>query len=144
MIPLHVAARAYVGVPWVHKGRKGSELDCAGLAARAARDLGWNVFDLRDYPRRAPNVGQLEAQIELNLGPPVARGPVAIDLLMPDDIVSMRMSPKGRVRHVGIVGAHPQGGLSLIHTDSNIGRVVEQRIDADILSRIAGVYRRAV
>jgi hypothetical protein len=42
------------------------------------------------------------------------------------------------------VGAHPEGGLSLIHTDSYIGRVVEQRIDETILARIAAVYRRAV
>lgn len=143
MSELYLEARKYLNVRWEHQGRDDSELDCVGLGVFAARSLGWSVVDRRDYSKR-PKKQQLEAALEENLGPAVLRNP-SMESLRPNDVVGMKMSPKGRVRHVGIVGVHPEGfGLSLIHTDSNIGRVVEQRIDEAILSRIAVVHRRAV
>lgn len=142
MTELHEAARRYLGVRWVHRGRTESELDCVGLGVVAAQDLGWEVLDRDDYSRR-PLQGQLEAQLQANFGPPVLTAPFCRKQLQPNDVVAMRFAKNGRVRHVGIVGKHPEGGLSLIHTDSAIGRVVEQRIDQHLLARIASVYRRS-
>lgn len=46
----------------------------------------------------------------------------------------------GAVRHVGIVGEHPDG-LSLIHTNTAVGRVTEARIDQKWSRRIVAIYR---
>lgn len=142
MTELHVAARRYVGVPWVHRGRSSERIDCVGLAVVAAQELGWAVEDLADYPRHTSG-NRLQAQIEKNLGAPVCVFP-ALEDLQPNDVVTLRYGKHGRMRHVGVVGVHPEGGLSLIHADGRIGRVVEQRIDAQSITRFVNVYRRAV
>lgn len=143
MTELHIAARRYVGASWVHRGRSPDQLDCVGLAVVAAQDIGWSVEDLFDYRRHASG-GKLEAQIELNLGSPVMTRGASLQNLQPNDVVTLRYGKHGRIRHVGVVGVHPEGGLSLIHADGHIGRVVEHRIDPQTLSRIANVYRRSV
>jgi hypothetical protein len=61
--------------------------------------------------------------------------------LRPGDAVAMAY---GRpIRHVGIVAEHPAypAYLSLIHTDSTLGRVTEHILDAKWLRRIRQVYR---
>jgi len=45
-------ARRYKGVPYKHQGRTQWGLDCAGLLAITARDLGIPFKDRHDYPRR--------------------------------------------------------------------------------------------
>jgi lipoprotein Spr len=137
---LHIAARRHLGVPFKHRGRDPQKgIDCVGLAVLAAIECGWTVQDLPVYGR-LPKDGQLEAQLAAN-ATRICTNPT-LDQLQPGDLVAIRFSPRDAVRHVGIVGDHPHG-LSLIHTDSHIGRVVEQRIDETILARIAAVYRRA-
>jgi hypothetical protein len=140
MTELYLAARRYVGTPWDHRGRTSDAIDCIGLAVTSARDCGWEVIDVADYSRR-PTKGRLEAHIGAHLGPPVCVFPTLADLL-PSDVVTMRYGRHGRMRHVGVVAAHPEGGLSLIHADGRIGRVVEQRIDAQLISFFVNVYRR--
>lgn len=147
---LHIAARRYIGVPFRHLGRNPARaLDCVGLGVVAAREMGWEVEDLGNYSKDPAN-GVLEAMLERNCGAPVAREPVQLSDMQPGDVVAIHfdgqrvskgLPSKWPVRHVGIVGIH-EGRLTLIHTDSHIGRVVEQSIDATILSRIAAVYRR--
>ena len=133
---IHHEARKYLGTPFRHRGRDPVVgIDCVGLAVLAARDCGWDVQDLADYTRH-PKGGLLESMLRLNCGAPVSD-------MQAGDLVAIRYAHAGPVRHVGIVGDHPHG-LSLIHTDSHIGRVVEQRIDQSITARIAAVYRRAV
>lgn len=145
---IHIAARQYLGTPFRHRGREPfAGIDCVGLAVLAARECGWEVQDLPDYSR-FPIGEQLDAQLRLNCGAPVAASPRLSDM-QPGDLISIRMDgPKGPVNHVGIVGDHPHG-LSVIHTYGRIargggraGKVVEHRIDAEFLSRIQFVYRR--
>jgi cell wall-associated NlpC family hydrolase len=134
---LDEAARRYLGVPFKHQGRDPAVgIDCVGLGQLACRDCGVAVPDWTDYARH-PHAGLLESRLRAVFGPPHSD-------MQPGDIVAMRFAgDRGPVRHVGIVGEHPHG-LSLIHTDSRLGRVVEHRIDDHWRARIAGVYRRAV
>lgn len=149
---LHEAARRYIGVPFRHLGRDPSRhLDCVGLAVIAAREIGWSVEDLAGYAKDPAN-GVLEAMLERNCGGPVAREPVQISDLRVGDVVAIHfdgqrvskgLPSKWPVRHVGIIGDHPDDGRpTLIHTDAYLGRVTEQGVDKTILSRIAAVYRR--
>lgn len=144
MTELYEAARRYVGALWDHRGRSSEKLDCAGLAVVAARDVGWLVHDMSDY-RRHPSGGQLEAQIEMNMGPPVMVRGASLDNLQPNDVVTLRYGKHGRIRHVGVIGAHSEGGLSIIHADGlETRRVVEHRLEPQTVSLIANVYRRTV
>lgn len=134
-------ARLMLGVPFLHLGRSAKGTDCIGLAAYAysypARKLP------SDYPRDPLN-GELEKEIRAALGPPVLefqRGGAEARFLRPDDLVLMAY--RDPIRHVGIVGSHPAfpGHLSLIHTDSTVGKVVEHILDFKWLRRIREVYR---
>jgi cell wall-associated NlpC family hydrolase len=132
------AARAYLGVPFVHQGRTRFGLDCIGLLSLALRDAGLERYvdhpeNRADYSR-TPHMGLLEARMRRIFGPPVAD-------MQPGDVVALRYA--GPIRHVGIVGDHPHG-LSLIHTDSHLGRVTEHRIDDRWAKRIALVFRPEV
>lgn len=127
-------ARQYLGVPWQHQGRNPSfALDCIGLLVVCERERGYVVRDQSGYPRN-PSGDLLESALREHYGPPV-------ESLQPGDAVSMKF--RGPVRHVGIIGAHPTGGLSLIHTDSHVGRVVEHRLDDRWRARIVNAYRRS-
>lgn len=134
VLRLDEAARAYIGVPFLHQGRDPKAgLDCVGLGYVAARDCGIDLPHAADYGRN-PAQGELERRIVSMLGQPVP-----FDTMRPGDVVTITFM--GQTRHVAIVGVHPLGGLSLIHTASNVGRVVEVGLDAKWAKRITGVYR---
>ena len=131
---LDQAARQFIGVPFAHQGRNPAvALDCIGLACCSFAVAGMTrylAFDRVDYAR-TPHGGLLEAQLAAALGAPV-------DGLQPGDLAAFRMG--GAVRHVGII-AEGNNGLNVIHTWSDIGRVVEHRLDDKWRRRIAYVYR---
>lgn len=151
MTELHVAARRYLGTPWIHRGRDPARgLDCVGICVVAAIDCGWDVQDLAHYSRN-PKGGVLDAMLEQNCGKPVAGEPVRLADLRANDIVAMHFDSQRvkrgipsewPVRHVGIVG-QVDGVLTLIHTMREMHGVAEHRIDAETLARIAAVYRSA-
>ena len=125
-------ARALIGVPWKHQGRHPVVgIDCVGLLVLA---LGITDIPIPDYSRD-PSDGQLEMALEQYLGPPL---PVDAQWL-PGDVAAMAY---GRViRHCGLLADHVYGGLSLIHTDSQLGRVTEHPLDAKWQRRVRLVYR---
>lgn len=135
-------ARAWVAleVPFLHLGRNALGADCVGLLVYA---LEYPEGRIPAYPRD-PYQGKLEAELTAALGEPVARGGadgVGAATLLPGDVVAMAY---GRpVRHVGFIAEHPAypGHLSLIHTDSSVGKVTEHILDERWLSRIKLVYR---
>jgi len=132
--PLHEAARAYLGTPFRHQGRSRSGLDCIGLLVLALADAGRAVADVTTYGRD-PHNGLLEANLIREFGPAIAK-----EDARPGDLVAMAYL--GRVtRHVAVLGDYPEGGLSLIHTDQTLGRVVEHRLDGVWARRITGVWR---
>lgn len=124
-------ARSLLGVPWVHQGRDPTVgIDCIGLLL-----LCFNATDDTVYGRDAdPEL--FEGRAEFHLGPPVDDEPQV------GDVVLLGFGHVGRIRHIAIIGDYPYGGLSIIHTDSIVGRVVEQRFDNKWRVRVRKVYRR--
>jgi cell wall-associated NlpC family hydrolase len=131
------AARAYLGVTFEHQGRNPAVgIDCAGLLVLAFADCGVTVPDRTDYGRD-PYGGTLEAMADAALG---AR--IGLDDLRPGDVVAIDYA--GACRHVALLGDYLYGGLSLIHTDSMVGKVVEHRMDDKWRRRIVAAWRPIV
>lgn len=130
------AARLFLDTPFRHQGRTLEVgIDCIGLLVFAAMCCGLPQVDgdTTSYGRD-PHDGQLEGHLSALFGPMLPA-----DEMQPGDIAVVTY--KRVIRHVGIIGAHPDGGLTLIHTNSKVGRVTEARIAAKWPRRIAGVYR---
>lgn len=127
------AARAYLGVRWVHQGRSVRGLDCIGLVMRVARDLALSDFETRDYGRipdgRRLREGMREHCIELPAGTEPAHGMVAL------------MSFEADPQHLAIVADYVHGGCSLVHALALERRVVEHRLDQVWANRIVALYR---
>lgn len=144
MSKLVTSARKYLGVPFKHRGRKATGLDCAGLALLAYADLGHTLPDLARYGRTPYRDGLMQA-MEAALGPPVWSGrSVPRALLQIGDVVVMRFVEQPH--HVAIVSDSSTHGLGLIHCYSSavIDRVVDHGMDAMWQSRIVAVFRRPV
>lgn len=143
---LHLFARKYIRVPFLHQGRDPAiGIDCIGLGEIALRDAGAPYVSrwAADYSRN-PHDGLLEARLEQVFG-----APLSIDDMQPGDIAVIRYGRQ--LRHVAIVGEQLYDGvwhLTLIHTDSRMGRVTEHRIDEGWLGRrrpmIVKVYRPVI
>lgn len=118
------AARAYLGVPFVHQGRSRYGLDCVGLLVVAARDAGAHIEDRTDYPRD-PN-GMLPLEL--------ARQADVVEDCVPGDLLLMRFA--GEPGHIALYA-----GETIIHSHASIGRVVEHRLDAKWARRIVQTYR---
>lgn len=133
MMELHQAARKYLGCAFKHQGRSREGMDCVGLVVMSLADCGRQVADVTSYGRD-PHNGLLERNLSATFGPAIS-----MDQMRPGDIVAIDFA--GAVRHVAIIGVYEFGGLSLIHTDESVGRVVEHRLDSKWLSRIKGIFR---
>lgn len=129
-------ARALKDVPFVHQGRNENGIDCVGLMAYAIQ---FPFDQIPPYPRDPYN-SELENAMQAAFGPPLLLKPT-IDQLQEGDLAAMQY--RGPIRHVGIVLNHPTlpGVLSLIHTDSMVGKVTEHILDAKWLRRIEKVWR---
>jgi cell wall-associated NlpC family hydrolase len=124
-------ARSYLGVRWLHQGRSRSGLDCAGLVIRVAQDLGITDFDTRGYDRQAADESMLAICREHLVA--IERAELAAG-----DILVMAYQNQ---RHIGIVGDHPAGGLTLIHAYAPSRKVVEMRLDDRLTGRVIGCFR---
>ena len=125
-------ARSFVGVRWRHQGRNRNGIDCGGLLAACITRIGRGVYDPTGYGRR-PYRGSLEATLRENLGDPV-------DSLQYGDVAVFAWG-NAAPNHVGIVADHPHGGHSLIHAFAPIGKVIETRLDDEMLAKLKEVYR---
>lgn len=138
------AARTYQSVPFRHRGRSRKGVDCAGLVWCSYMECGIELPDFRKY-RREPHRDGLVKHMIFAFGQPAALGPVHRSLLQEGDVVVMRFEIEPH--HIGIIGRHPLGHLSIIHANGNEGqysRVLEQGLSADMLKRITHVFRRPV
>ena len=125
-------ARALIGVPWNHQGREPVVgIDCVGLLVLA---LGMTEDNIPDYGREACTE-LLVTTLERYLGPPL---PIEARWL-PGDVAAIAYG--NVIRHCGLLADHLYGGLSLIHTDSQLGRVTEHPLDAKWQRRVRLVYR---
>lgn len=121
------AARACLGTPWVHQGRRpGVGLDCVGLLVAIARALGVAHVDLRAYPRDPTGV----------LVPTLRRSLVELPLAMVPqlgDVVVFRI--RREPQHVAVIvdrAGCRHGSRNMVHAlrDTPVSRVVEHVYDA--------------
>jgi len=149
--PIVLAARRYVGTPWVHQGRTAQGLDCIGLMIVAAQEAGHldamarrgRPFQEVPYQRFAD--GSLMRWLEYYLEP-VVLGQVANgDVLA----FKIRRVPQhvGMVSDVGIIHAYSdvvltrKERLAKRRTRSETGRVVEQRLSERWSERLVAAFR---
>jgi len=141
MSRLDLAARQFLGVPFHHQGRDPTlAVDCIGLLSASCEALGWLHYlthDRTDYSP-APHDGVLEAQLQDAFGAPVPKSD-----MQAGDVVAMRSGLGGPIRHVGILGDHPSGELSLIHTSATTHCVTEHILNPAARRLIALVFRPA-
>jgi cell wall-associated NlpC family hydrolase len=120
-----IVARAlqYVGTPYRHQGRNiDTGVDCIGLAASVARDLGISTYDTTNYTRR-PNPRQFRLEL-LKAGCTRVR----LSELENGDIVRMSESP-GLPVHIGIFYRDDKGKEFIIHAYTNNGRTGKVRLE---------------
>lgn len=126
-------ARKLKGTPWRHRGRKPWALDCLGLVAVAGSRAGLIATDVKGYGRD-PWDDQLRRGCREQFGEPVP-----LELARPGDLAIFRWAA-GEPSHIGILGDHPDGGLSLIHSH-NINGVVECTLAGKYAGCLVEVYR---
>lgn len=127
-------ARQFIGCQWRHRGRSKYGIDCIGLVVKAMQYAGFEMTDRVDYGREPWRDG-LRSELINHFGEPLV-----LSEMQPGDVVLMKWESQPAPAHVGIIGAHPFGGLTVIHSYSEI-RVTEHRIDAEWLARMVEVYR---
>lgn len=130
--PIVAHARTMIGTPWRHRGRSAWAVDCVGLLVASLRAAGVPVADRSNYGREPWKDG-LREEMRAQFGEPVTDW-------QPGDVALMRWRPTQEPSHVGIIGDHPTGGLSLIHAYS-MTAVTEHAIDNKWRARIVEVYR---
>lgn len=106
-------ARSFIGVPFVHRGRSLSGVDCVGLLYVAYKPI-LDIPEPKDYDRVITSVRSfMEIREYADRIPQDEAGP--------GDIVLM--SSGGHSTHYGLIA-----GNTVIHADKSVGRVVEHGI----------------
>jgi cell wall-associated NlpC family hydrolase len=121
------AARSYIGTPFHHQGRlPGVGLDCAGVIVCAAAACGYSVQDVQGYGR-IPSGGLLEQAVLDHCDI------IPFESLQTGDIVlfAFRSEPQ----HLAVY----DNGM-LIHAYQDVGKVVENGLDATWRGRLRGCY----
>jgi cell wall-associated NlpC family hydrolase len=126
-------ARTWLDTPWVHQGRlKGVGVDCIGLLACVAKDLGIFSYDVTGYSMQ-PSAKELTRHIEAVM----VRVPVAD--IAPADAVLIGFDG-GQAQHLAMISDY-RDGLGIIHAMSSIGHVREHRLSSDWRRQIRRAYR---
>ncbi len=128
-----IAARKLRGAKWRHRGRKPWAVDCIGLVALAGKDAGLAAQDEKHYGRE-PWEDRLRKGCRERWGPALPATQAK-----PGDIAIIQWS-NGEPSHMAIVGDHPDGGLTLIHS-SNLHGVVEHSMSGNYLDVVKEIYR---
>jgi len=124
------SARSWVGVPYLHQGRTRKGVDCIGLLACIAKQFQISDYDETDYGRR-PSGLHMRRVLQDNLQP------IALADLREADI--LHMATDNEPLHVAVVSrANP---LYIIHSSSDFGKVIEQRLDDVYVRRLRACYR---
>lgn len=135
MTPVNVfvsSARAMLGTPWRHRGRKPWGVDCIGLVVLAAQAAGVEVVDPKYYGRE-PWEDRLRQGLRQHCGVPVT------DAWREGDIALINWR-EGDPSHVGIIANYKYGGLSIIHANNLFG-VVEHPLTGPFIQAVVEVYR---
>jgi len=127
------AARKYLNVPFRHRGRNSRHLDCLGLVIVSLADTGFIVTNDKKHYGREPHTDGLREGLQIAFGEPCTDIQVGdIALIAYNTIVP---------HHVALIGDYVYGGLSLIHADGMVGKVVEHRLDDNWRKMILETYR---
>ena len=131
------AARALIGTPFVHQGRRPRiALDCAGLVVAVAAEIGVAALDQQGYGQRPFN-GLLQSALDEQ---PALKRVVPAEM-QSGDIMLMRIA--GEPQHLAIfAGYNPVcESETIIHAEIGAGKVCEHRLDDTWRSRIVCIYR---
>lgn len=123
------AARRYEGVPFKHTGRSTNGIDCAGLLALVARDLGLDVVDDVHY-NRVPDTAKLRRILNAGLRHKPKHARQLGDVILFKDPVR-----RGHMYHLGIDTGH-----GFIHSYAPLRRVVEQPWSEDWRRAIVAIF----
>lgn len=129
------AARTWLGTPFHHQARlRGVGADCVGLVIGVARELALVApgFDVTGYPRQ-PDGHSLTALASEHMDA------IERDQMEPGDVVAVAFARDPQ--HVGVLGDYRHGGLSIIHSASIAGRVIETRLLFGPAMRFVAAYR---
>jgi len=126
-------ARRWVGTPFHHQGRAlGVGVDCAGVVAGIAHNLGISDFDRLDYAP-IPNKRELEQVLDEHLMALSLPDPRRVD--EPAAVLLMQFAAEPQ--HVAILTERD----SIIHAYSRVGRCVEHRFAPVWRGRVIKAYR---
>lgn len=126
-------ARRLVGVPFVHQGRSIHGVDCIGLPALAALNLGLDpekatgLKDTRDYGRQ-PSSDLLDK---------VSRSCIRVSKLEPGLLILFKFPGERDPHHFAIL----TDKNAIIHADAKRGRVVEHGYRAQWLRWTHSLWR---
>lgn len=127
-IEIVIAARRYLGTPFLHQGRTIHGIDCVGLLVGVAKDLGIPCKDRRDYSRQ-PSEDVLLEVLNQNM--------VQVDIAFAKmgDVIALRATKK--IRHVAILS-----DVGMIHSWAlgGIQKVAEHGLNDRWRSRIAAAF----
>lgn len=139
-------ARTQVGVPFAHMGHEaGVRLDCAGLVCHVGRSIEVAHSVPPRYSRQPGQAGLIDL-LDRYLARSEAGVPSrlpSVDDLWLGSVVLFRFARRPVGTHCGIVGrCNRPGGhdVTLIHSYSSAGRVVEHPFDAYWLGLVLKVY----
>ena len=127
-------AKSFIGVRWVHQGRRPDGIDCAGLVVLTGQAVGLLDEDYIDYTnyRRQPDGSSFKAQFAKYADRTL--WPIAKD----GDIV---IFGKGVYNfHCGIL-FFKDGRPYMVHGYSESGKVMEQPLNDYWLNRMTLVYK---
>lgn len=128
------AARACFGLRFQHQGRITAGIDCIGLLVLVARTLNVPHNDTATYKRFVRD-GELHAGL-LRAGLVEIPSAEAAD----GDVASFWYYREAVASHVGILATH-EGRRTLIHTNAEVRKVVEQGLDGFWGEKLVKVYR---
>lgn len=131
------AVEGWLDTPFRHQGRiKGIGVDCIGLAAGVARELGIAVVDELDYSR-TPEAARMMFALGRHLPRLTAPAGERIgDSLQPGDVVLF--SWHGSATHVGIFT-----GDRFVHAYEPAGKVVAMTATRALRRRVVAAWRLA-
>lgn len=127
------AARGLLGARWRHQGRKPWAVDCIGLIALAGKEAGLVAEDEKGYGRE-PWDDRIRRGCRERWG-----DPLPVSQARAGDIAVIRWGA-GEPSHMAIVGEHPDGGLTLIHSH-NLHGVVENSMRGKFVEIVLEIYR---
>lgn len=133
-------ARSWRGTRFVHQGRGRGGVDCLGLLAGVAHELGLRArdgslliaHDALSYSKQ-PDGALLRARLDELLWP------VDAFVWQPGDVALFALD--GQPQHLAILSDYGAGEPGMIHAYAPARKVVEHRLDAMWRKRLVCLYR---